>query len=442
MLIIFIYGTIAGYSKTGVFVMFSISTKSVTIILITVLLSSCIMVEKADDTRLDKDYFGMHVHNLNRILSGDTTPDTPWPDQEFGLLRAWDSHVVWPILEPEKGKWNFEPLDQLVDLAVANDTEVLYTMGLTPAWAARKPRFLAPYNNPNFCSTPPLLVEDWQNYVRKLAVRYKGKIKYWEIWNEANAFPFYSGSIPEIVTLTREAYKILKEVDPENVVLAPSLFNFLGLTNTAWLDKYLAAGGRFYIDALNYHSYTGHIYSPEQITGIINRIQKLAVKYDIADKPIWNSEGSYHFPRPTQRNAIGHMVRAILVQKYAGIERFCWYAWDNNIKMGGMVQRDRVTKTYVGEAYGRLYDWLLDSDILSLEQVSGGVYVCQVRRKSELSYIIWKNRGSADFQLPDSVTTAVAFDGREIYITGQEYIKVGQLPILIAVDPPGLEASL
>ena len=70
-----------------------------------------------------------------------------------------------------------------METAYKNDKEIIYTMGMPAKWAALYPDKKSPYSEEITCS-PPSHIELWRRYVRVLGNRYKGKIKYWEIWNE------------------------------------------------------------------------------------------------------------------------------------------------------------------------------------------------------------------------------------------------------------------
>ena len=93
----------------------------------------------------------------------------------------------------------------------------------------------------------PRDIEDWRIYVRKVAERYKGRIRNYELWNEVNVKGFYSGSQEKLVELARVAYQTLKEVDPNIVFIAPSV---VGEGHHRWLDEYLAKGGAEYLDVV------------------------------------------------------------------------------------------------------------------------------------------------------------------------------------------------
>src|SRR6266478_5632939 len=51
------------------------------------------------------EYFGMHFHRLDSVTS--------WPkDIDVHSWRLLGTYIMWPNIEPEKGKWNFALLDK------------------------------------------------------------------------------------------------------------------------------------------------------------------------------------------------------------------------------------------------------------------------------------------------------------------------------------------
>ena len=65
-------------------------------------------------------------------------------------------------------------------------------------------------------------MQDWDNFVRAVATHAVGRIKYWEMWNEANQHGYWSGSIPALVTMTQHASAIIKSVAPKAMIFTPS----------------------------------------------------------------------------------------------------------------------------------------------------------------------------------------------------------------------------
>lgn len=310
-------------------------------------------------------YFGQHIHHTLKANN-----PTPWPAVKFGTWRLWDAYVQWPLLEPVKGGWDFSKLDQYVSLAEQHGVEILLPLGLSPQWASARPEEKSAYLLGN--SAEPKDIEDWRNYVRVVATRYKGRIHYYELWNEVNLPMFYSGSPEKLVILAREMQAILKEVDTSNVVVSPSI---TGDSSNAkeWLCKYLDAGGGVYSDVIGYHFYVP-TKAPEIIPGFVRDIKVIMTKYGLEKMPLWNTESGWRiantdgtsdegapstWKRLEPNEAASYVARALILGRESGLERYYWYAWDNGY-MGSIEPKSKSIKP-VGVAFGQVYKWMVGS---------------------------------------------------------------------------------
>jgi hypothetical protein len=380
-------------------------------------------------------FFGMHIHFAPK--------GTPWPVISFGTLRLWDADVIWAALEPRKGKWRFGKLDTNVDLAEAHKTEVLLTLGQSPTWASARPSEPSAYK-PG-AAAEPAHIEDWKNYVRTVATRYKGRIHYYEIWNEPNLPGFYSGSIDQMVTLAREAYAILKEVDPAAKVVSPSVTMAQGIP---WLEQYFIKGGATYTDIIGYHFYVFPD-PPEAMVPLIRNVRQLMTQYGIVGKPLWNTEAGWTKPKlfSSGSEASAYVARAYILNWAAGVDRFYWYAWDNHAWVTlEMTQTDNKTLKPAGIAYGEVRKWIVGAKLLSCGQDSQGTWLAQITRDNGYKgFIIWSPDKTINFAIPKEYNTTQMKDltGHTTSVTGGSQLSIGMRPVLLengssspAIDPP------
>jgi hypothetical protein len=145
---------------------------------------------------ISKRLFGIHLHDPKLTTISSTFPIGSW--------RTHDSYTEWNSLNPTQGidptSWDWSTLDAVANTAVAHDIDVLYTMGITPTWAAKRPHENGPYGFGT--SSEPNDIGTWYTYVKAVAQRYKGKIKYYEFWNEAFYCDglIYNGAIGGMIT--------------------------------------------------------------------------------------------------------------------------------------------------------------------------------------------------------------------------------------------------
>jgi hypothetical protein len=389
-------------------------------------------------TPIPASYFGMHLHRASA-----PTP-TAWPTVPVDSWRLWDAAVSWVNLEPERGKWDFSKLDQLVALGEKHNVELLLTLGLTPRWAATRPGDYSAYG-PGYSSEPEN-IEDWRTYVAKVATRYQGRISAYEIWNEPNLKAFYSGTPEKMVELAFEAHRILKEIDPAVIVVSPSSTGGASYHGPAWLDEYLQAGGGRYADVIGYHFYVSSD-PPEAMLPLIAEVQRVMAAHGIGDKPLWNTEAGWNIANRQkspdgsgpaggldEQTASAYVARALLLNLSAGVERFYWYAWDNYLM--GLIEPDGKTLKAPALAYGEVFRWLVDAQLLGCSQEPDGNWVCRLKRDGGEARIVWRTSGMDEWTLPVEWKRAVGSDltGRRWKVSGRAVI-VGTSPVLLEPDP-------
>lgn len=368
-------------------------------------------------------FFGNHIHHAS------TT--TPWPSVPFGSWRLWDAYTAWPNLEPKQAVWRFEELDKLIRLAEAHKVEVLLPLGLSPEWASARPGEKSTYSPGN--AAEPRNMELWKTYVRTVALKYKGRVHYYEIWNEPNLKGFYSGSTAQLVSLAGEAYRILKQVDPSCTVVSPAGTGTGG--GPVWLDEYLASGGGAYCDVIGYHFYVTPS-APEAMLALINSVKSVMAKHHVA-KPLWNTEAGWQNNKKFDNDDEGaaYLARSYVINWAAGVERFYWYAWDDlgiSIKM--IKDKNSYLPTSAAKAYGEMEKWLVGTRMTSCSSDSNGTWTCKLTRDGgQAAWIIWNVDRTLRFAVPGTwgVRRMGDLKGVKHGLTGASEVNIGPAPILL-----------
>lgn len=362
---------------------------------------------------LDAGYFGIHFHRL-QLIPGEQAIPTDWPPFQFGYLRLWDSRTRWADVQPAPAKWNFSRLDHYVNEANARGVKVLYTLGSTPLWATARPDETCSYGKG--CAAEPRDMEDWRAYVRAVSRRYQGRICCYELWNEPKFPPdimrdrdakaFYTGSVANMVEMARIARQVLNEEDPSAILLSPGFVN-----GTDRLDMFLAAGGRDYVRAVAYHFYAGS--NEERMLKEIKAVRRVMQKNGVAGMPLWNTETGlevYELGQPlpqgvariTREEGAAMMVRQIVLGAFAGLDKYFYYAWDND--KSGMV--DRTGRSHPSrDAMLLAQRWLLGAKPDRCDIEDGRPTVCWGEKNAKSFAIVWnpKNSGSVDVPLSEGL---------------------------------------
>jgi hypothetical protein len=377
---------------------------------------------------LPPEFFGLHLHRA------DTT--TRWPFVRFGTWRLWDAGVTWNNIEPERGQYRFEKLDRLVELAQEHGVEPVFVLGVTPRWASARPGEPSSYG-PG-AGAEPRDIRDWENFVRTLATRYKGRIHYFELWNEPKYSDFepvkggfYTGTLPSLIALGRSASRVLKEVDPDNRLISPG---FTGAGDR--LERFLAAGGRDFSDIIAFHFYA---LTPEKMLKDIQTVQQIMRKQGVGDKDLWNTEQGYEVVGPFARipgnmgfevrdieTKAAYIPRSFVLAAAAGVKRFYFYSWER------LLAEKETTPTVAANALGSTVRWLKGATVDSCVPEDGAVWVCSLGREGRKAWMVWNASGESVWTIPKGweATAFESADGRSGWINNG-IIKLGQTPLLL-----------
>ena len=281
-------------------------------------------------TTIQKNLFGMHVFNLE---------DGVFPTVPVGAIRLWDNETTWSAIEPVQDQFAWAKLDTAVATAQANGVnDILMVLAGTPAWATDDPASGGLAGVLPGAAGMPKDLADWDDWVRQVATRYKGKITAYQPWNEANLVTFSTGTPQEMAQLTKRAYDIIKSIDPNATVVAPSTGTRLGGPFKRFYPAYLrelkALG--WPVDVWAAHTYPASLGTPVERAGLARVYQSVLAAEGAPDLPIWDTENNFGLAGPGAENpdqdivgkrAADWTARAYLDSLRLGISRVYWYAW-------------------------------------------------------------------------------------------------------------------
>jgi hypothetical protein len=239
---------------------------------------------------LSPQYFGMHI-DVGAIA---TPPTLPWPAFgtsnyiPFGTIRMLSTETRWSDMDQGNGQYDFSTLDLWRTLYqqnevgnLAGDYQIMFTIYSVPKYISSDPTDACAFNSssghpPGSCDPPTDVCADgtgtdaaFTNFVTALAQHVNSdslpKIHYWEIWNEPNNTPFWSGTLPQLARMAQDARCVIvgtncnslttypaTGIDPTSQMLTPPPVTTSDETNTAlnspsgWMTAYLQAGGGQY----------------------------------------------------------------------------------------------------------------------------------------------------------------------------------------------------
>ena len=372
----------------------------------------------------ERRWFGLHLHQADRIA---------WPAAAFGTWRLWDAGVSWADLQPTADAWNPARLDTLLALAERHQVEVVLPLARTPAWAALRPAEPAAFAPGN--ASPPRDLADWGRFVQRVVQHTRGRVRAYELWNEANVPMFWSGDMATLVAMARLLREAVARHDPGALVVAPSGAGLLD-RRRGFVADFVAAGGARHVDVLNFHLYTGP-HAPEVM------LQPVADLVAGARLPLWNTESGYWVrPGPGQRGArhadalepelaAAYLVRAHVLARALGVERFVAYAWDNGDLP--FVQDDKATPNAVGRAYTAMVKRLTGTRLLACEADRSGP--CSARfagsdgREFRLAWSAGRER-ERRWRVPGGPVRVSTLDGTPV-ADGADTVDLAPMPVVL-----------
>jgi len=229
--------------------------------------------------------------------------------QEAGLGWA-KQQFSWEEIEPvRKGEFfdertrrsSWEKYDLIVDLCEEYGLQVIARLDRPPDWARE---------DNTYKERPPDNFEDYGDFVYTFVDRYRGRVKYIQIWNEPNIFPEWGNRPVDpagYVELLRVAYQRAREADPNIYVLSAPLAITLGqvhpepgkwisMNEIQFLEEMYQAGAKEYFDILSANAFGLSSPPEEPAQPKVLNVQRVLFlrqtmeQYGDADKAIWFNE--------------------------------------------------------------------------------------------------------------------------------------------------------
>jgi len=397
---------------------------------------------------------------------------TPYlqPPAMFDDMKALGVHsyrqfvkadLYWDVVEPQDNQWNFAQADAVIPNAEFEPIVGLFRMQYTsptPPWASDPSQFQ---------KTMGVEAED---YLKTVVQRYAPYVKYWEIGNEmafwraadpatgqANigghgeealpaAYPLEGYSPQEQGVFLAQAAALIRQYDPDAVIVMPGLPGLSGYAVDTWLPGVLETAGADWFDIFNYHDYSDW----EIFTLQRPRLTEALKKLGIGDKPVWNTEtGSSSsaaltirtdYPNSAETQA-ADVFRRIVQAWGHGDSHVVWHTYITNSDTGGSWAAYGL-KTQNGSPQPSYYAFkLLTSELIPFAQVEllssdgRGVNAYKViTQAGAVKYVAW---GRGNYSLPDGATQFTSViptaDGSFSWQAAQagQSIPLTEYPILI-----------
>ncbi|MCX7918421.1 MAG: cellulase family glycosylhydrolase [bacterium] len=400
-------------------------------------------------------------------LQGDTTHHTRTCQlmAEAGIKLIRDE-LYWSNLEREKGKIIFpENYLQNVEITLAHGIE---------------PLIILDYGNPNYDNGRAPYTDEgreaFARYCTAVVSKFKGKIKYFEIWNEPNIPGFWKPepNPKDYFLLLKTVYQACKQANPNCVILAGATSG----VDLKFFEEVFKLGGLQYMDVLSLHPYTGVSPEGNDLVGKLIAARKLTEKYRKSLR-IWITEIGYPthtgpngFTEQTQSDYLVRTYFHSLASGYVDAVFWYWFGPDGpdetySEDRFGIIRSDWSPKpAYI--AYKTMYEQINNVQYLgSIDSTNPAVVGYRFQNGNNLLTVLWSVKG----RIPIGIKTRakeiqiIAADGTQQTLTPLQnvvtftltespiYIHSGKDPIQVTtplfkfgksnyVFPPGSTKSV
>jgi hypothetical protein len=177
----------------------------------------------------------------------------------------------WDVIEPAcKGCFEWAATDAWRDEARRSGLTIFASLAYSPKWA----------NGGHGYNYPPLVSQDWYDFVYATVSRYKDDIFLWGVWNEADLDEYLNGTTVEIyANLAATARSAILAANPRALVVGPDLS--WHSSHDGWFPAVMRSAGAFF-DIVTVHWYAD---APKLDQWMDTLVRPLA-----DGKPVWLSE--------------------------------------------------------------------------------------------------------------------------------------------------------
>jgi len=166
----------------------------------------------------------------------------------------------------------------------------------------------------------------WAKFVYDTVYRYRDRVKYWEMWNEAEWSWFWLGSDAEYAQLLKVGYQATKAACPDCTVLFaglhywadPTFFErVLDIVN----DDSTAPGNNYFFDVMSVHFYSRSSNAYDMVNHVRNRMGLYVPDHPIwlteTGVPVWDDDSVDPDPTKYDYAATQDEAAAYVIQSYA-----------------------------------------------------------------------------------------------------------------------------
>lgn len=242
------------------------------------LLSGWLRPYPVTDPLLPVRHAGLYPFGINTFLQNESEPDKVERSLDMiaaGGFRWIRQEFTWEDLEIHRDGWFVDlrnneirnawaKYDHIVELAEARDLDIIVRLSNPPSWSRATGNELG-------AKAPPDALSEYGDYVEAVVSRYRGRIRYFQVWNEPNCCAEWgkrSISPEQYAQLLEVASSRAKAANPDALLLTAPLAPTIELVEVAgksgappalndflFLQRMYDAGAKAHFDILAVQDY-------------------------------------------------------------------------------------------------------------------------------------------------------------------------------------------
>lgn len=321
-------------------------------------------------------------------LGNAEVPTFPWHFRRTHqyLTGPASGVLAWDQINPAQGQFTWTNFDTYVNEAYAASRKVIYCVVRTPGWSQVSPDPTKPPDNMTWVTA----------LISSLCGRYNTggilKVPFIEVWNEADASGFWSGTMAELVEVAKAIYQMAKAVDSNIKIIGPSFVSSGYSKLTEFLTTAAPSGGGAgadFIDAVSIHIYDSYTYAGYDRSGysVSRKISDvkaaMAAGGLAANYPWYNTEMGHQPPwtgatvnpyilRIGQPERAKEICRSMLLQIANGAQGCVLYGWDGGLNGEW---RDGHANPALQTEFARMVGFLSGATLTSIYRTSQGKFI-------------------------------------------------------------------
>jgi hypothetical protein len=240
--------------------------------------------------------------------------------------------IVWSDINPQPGVFNFGGTDSQINYAVSQGVQILGHL-------SHVPDYLGGGSNHN---VPPLELNEWTDFVNRVAQRYRGKVAAYEIWNEPDLYDTGTEGVgwkrdinqyPTWIDFAHAAAVQIRAQAPGTLVVGPAMAGRNNASHQSYRKQaiyqqieaasYPEGPGPSFVDVISLHNTAAADEGPGTMANILlNENLGYLQHYgpSLWRKPIWITEFGW------RTNAVGFNVQRTNICRYLRLLTGSWNA--------------------------------------------------------------------------------------------------------------------